>query len=223
VLKEHKVWISALAVAGAYRIEPEPIMDARGRFYESVRSSTLLASTGWELTIRQANLSVSGRNTLRGIHGTRIPPGQAKFITCVRGLALDIVVDIRVGSPTFGHYDVTYQSPESGTAVYLPDGIGHAFLALTDDTCMCYLCSTEYEPGTMIEIDALDPDLALPWGLTEPPIRSAKDAAAPSLAEAAAAGILPTYEQCPPYPLPQRNAHVRMDATGDRNSNGPRE
>jgi NDP-hexose 3,5-(Or5-) epimerase len=85
--------------------------------------------------------------------------------------------------------------------VYLPDGVGHAFLALTDDTCMSYLCSQEYEPGTMIDIDALDPVLALPWGLTEPPIRSDKDAAAPTLAEAAAAGLLPTYEQCPPRRL----------------------
>src|SRR5258708_3032273 len=115
--------------------------------------------------------------------GPRGGAGQAKFVTWVGGRALDIAVDIRVGSPTFGHYDLTHQTPESGTAVYLPDGIGHAFLALTDDTCMCYLCSTEYEPGTMIEIHALDPDLALPWGLTERPTPSAQDAPAPSLAD----------------------------------------
>jgi NDP-hexose 5-epimerase len=218
------VWISAMAVPGAYRIEPEPMMDERGLFHESVRRSTLLASTGWELTVRQVNFSVSKRSTIRGIHGTTVPPGQAKFITCVRGLALDIAVDIRVGSPTFGQYDLTYQSPESGTAVYLPDGIGHAFLALADDTCMCYLCSTEYVPGTMIEIDALDPDLALPWELTEPPIRSAKDTAAPSLAEAATAGLLPTYEQCPPRALvPLRNAHIQIGAAGNHNSRRSRE
>src|SRR5579859_2791057 len=181
-----------MTVPGAYRIEPEPLPDSRGYFYELIRSSTLLAGTDWELTVRQVNFSVSRRNTVRGIHGTALPPGQAKFVTCVRGSALDIAVDIRVGSPTFGCYDITYQSPESGTAVYLPDGIGHAFLALTDDTTMCYLCSTEYVPGTMIDIDAFDPDLALPWGLSEPPIRSAKDAAAPTLAAAAAAGLLPT-------------------------------
>lgn len=193
--------ITAMTVPGPYRIEPEPLTDERGLFFESVKRSTLLANTGWELTIRQVNFSVSRRNTLRGIHGTTVPPGQAKFVTCVRGRALDIAIDIRVGSPTFGQYDLTYQSPESGTSVYLPDGIGHAFLALTDDTCMCYLCSAEYVPGTMVDIDALDPALALPWGLTERPIRSAKDAAAPSLAEAAAAGLLPTYEQCPSRPL----------------------
>jgi NDP-hexose 3,5-(Or5-) epimerase len=203
------VRISEMTVPGAYRIEPEPLTDSRGLFFESVKNSALLASTGWELTARQVNFSASRRNTLRGIHGTTVPPGQAKFVTCVRGRALDIAVDIRVGSPTFGRYDLTYQSPESGTAVYLPDGIGHAFLALTDDTCMCYLCSTEYVPGTMIEIDALDPDLALPWALTKPPIRSVKDAAAPSLAEAAAAGLLPTYEQCPPRPL-----HCGMRTSG---------
>ncbi|MFC5183740.1 dTDP-4-dehydrorhamnose 3,5-epimerase family protein [Actinomadura harenae] len=200
--------ISEMTIPGAYRIQPEPRADSRGHFLESVRDSVLLAATGWELVIRQVNFSVSRRNTLRGVHGTRVPPGQAKFITCVRGLALDIAVDIRVGSPTFGQYDVTYQSPESGTAVYLPDGIGHAFVALTEGTSMCYLCSTEYVPGTMIEIDALDPDLALPWELTEPPIRSAKDTTAPTLAEAAAAGLLPTYEQCPPRPLQPQSSRA---------------
>ncbi|MCO5995620.1 dTDP-4-dehydrorhamnose 3,5-epimerase family protein [Actinoallomurus rhizosphaericola] len=200
--------ITAMTVPGAYRIEPEPITDTRGRFFESVRAGVLLAATGRHFEVRQVNYSVSRRNTLRGIHGTTVPPGQEKFITCVRGRALDIVVDIRAGSPTFGHYDVTYQSPETGTAVYLPDGFGHAFLALTDDTCMCYLCSTEYVPGTMIELDALDPDLALPWDLAEPPIRSVKDAAAPTLAQAAEAGLLPTYQQCPTRPLSLPDAHV---------------
>lgn len=188
--------ISELAIPDAYLIVPEPIVDSRGVFYEAIRGEALRRITGHELAIRQVNYSVSRRNTVRGIHGTTLPPGQAKLVTCVRGAALDIAVDIRVGSPTFGHYAVTRQDAGSGTAVYLPDGIGHAFQALTDDTCMCYLCSEEYVPGTMIDIDALDPDLALPWELTGPAIRSIKDAAAPALSEAAAAGLLPTYEQC---------------------------
>lgn len=208
--------ISEMTVPGAYRIEPEPHPDSRGRFYETIRSSALLDASGWDFAVRQVNFSVSRKNTVRGIHGTVVPPGQVKFVTCVRGRALDIAVDIRVGSPTFGHYDVTEQSGESGTAVYLPDGIGHAFLALTDDTCMCYLCSTEYVPGTMIELDALDPDLGLPFGLTEPAIRSAKDAAAPTLWQAAAAGLLPTYEQCPSRPFPLPNGHVPIDVAMDR-------
>lgn len=188
--------ISELAIPDAYLITPEPAADSRGVFYEAIRHEALRRVAGHELVIRQVNYSVSRRNTVRGIHGTTLPPGQAKLVTCVRGAALDIAVDIRVGSPTFGQYAVTRQDAGSGTAVYLPDGIGHAFQALTDDACMCYLCSEEYVPGTMIDIDALDPDLALPWELTGPAIRSAKDAAAPALSAAAAAGLLPTYEQC---------------------------
>ncbi|MGH3434372.1 MAG: dTDP-4-dehydrorhamnose 3,5-epimerase family protein [Thermocrispum sp.] len=122
--------ISVMAIPDAFRIEPEQLSDRRGHFFESVKNSALLAGTGWQLTVRQVNFSVSHRNTLRGIHGTAVPPGQAKFVTCVRGRALDIAVDLRVGSPTFGKYDLTYQSPESGTGVFLPDGIGHLFIAV---------------------------------------------------------------------------------------------
>jgi NDP-hexose 3,5-(Or5-) epimerase len=185
-----------MSVPDTYLIEPEPIEDSRGAFYETVRATSLRDITGHELIIRQVNYSVSRRDTLRGIHGTVLPPGQAKLVSCVRGAALEIAVDIRVGSPTFGQYAVTRQDAAAGTAVYLPDGIGHAFQALTDDTSMCYMCSAEYVPGTMIDIDALDPDLALPWELTGPPIRSAKDAAAPSLSEAAESGVLPTFSEC---------------------------
>ncbi|MFE5123426.1 dTDP-4-dehydrorhamnose 3,5-epimerase family protein [Streptomyces sp. NPDC056669] len=188
--------ISELAVPDAYLIEPDHVDDSRGTFYETIRYSALGEIAGHELVLRQVNYSVSSRNTVRGIHGTALPPGQAKLVTCVRGVALDIAVDMRVGSPTFGKYAVTRQDAEAGTAVYLPDGIGHAFQALTDDTCMSYLCSQEYVPGTMIDIDAFDPELALPWELSGSVIRSGKDVAAPTLAEAADAGLLPGYEEC---------------------------
>ncbi|WP_410676192.1 dTDP-4-dehydrorhamnose 3,5-epimerase family protein [Amycolatopsis sp. cmx-4-68] len=188
--------ISEMAVPNAYLIEPDRLNDSRGIFFETIRHSRLCDVAGHDLAVRQVNFSVSSRNTVRGIHGTMLPPGQAKLITCVRGVALDIAVDMRVGSPSFGMYAVTRQDAEGGTAVYLPDGIGHAFQALTDDTCMSYLCSQEYVPGTMIDIDAFDPDLALPWELSGPVIRSPKDVAAPTLAEAAASGLLPGYAEC---------------------------
>src|SRR5262249_9001903 len=127
--------ISELGIPDAYLIEPEPVADNRGVFYESIRYGALRQISGHELVIRQVNYSVSRRDTMRGIHGTTLPPGQAKLVTCVRGAALDIAVDMRVGSPTFGRFAVTRQDAGSGTAVYLPDGIGHAFQALTDDTC----------------------------------------------------------------------------------------
>jgi NDP-hexose 3,5-(Or5-) epimerase len=190
--------ITEMTVRDAYRIQPEKLPDTRGEFFEHWRSGELTETLGYEFSVGQVNYSVSVRNTLRGIHGTAIPPGQAKLVTCVRGAALDVIVDLRVGSPTFGQFDVTRQDPESGIGVYVPDGLGHAFLALTDDTCMNYLCGQEYVQGTMIDIQALDPDLGIPWNLEAPPIMSKKDAAAPTLAEAVRQGLLPTYEQALP-------------------------
>jgi len=184
-----------MTVRDAYRIRTRHMRDQRGLFYEAWRLGPLTERTGHDFRVRQVNYSVSARNTLRGIHGTTIPPGQAKLVTCVRGAALDVIVDLRVGSPTFGMFDATLQEAESGIGVYLADGLGHAFLALTDDTCMNYLCSTEYHPGSMIDIQALDPELGIPWDLPGPPIRSEKDAAAPTLAEARARGLLPAYER----------------------------
>jgi NDP-hexose 5-epimerase len=187
--------ITEMSIANAYRLTPERHLDRRGHFFEAFRSETISEAIGYPFVIGQANYSSSRRNTVRGIHGTRIPPGQAKLVTCVRGAVLDVVVDLRVGSPTFGAVEMTRQDQDSGIAVYLADGLGHAFLALTDDACMNYLCSEPYVPGTMLEINPLDPEIGIPWGLTEPPIMSDKDANAPTLAAAAAAGMLPTYEQ----------------------------
>ncbi|KPI16418.1 dTDP-4-dehydrorhamnose 3,5-epimerase [Actinobacteria bacterium OK006] len=202
--------IEEMKVRDAFRITPSQLPDNRGLFFEAWRLGGLTAASGQPFTVRQVNFSVSRRNTLRGIHGTTLPPGQAKLVTCVRGAALDVVVDLRVGSPTFGMFDTTLQEAGSGIGVYLADGLGHAFLALSDDTCMNYLCSEEYVPGTMVDIQALDPDIGIPWNTTGQLIRSDKDTHAPSLSEAAARGLLPTYEQAlasyqpaaPPPPRP---------------------
>ncbi len=183
-----------MSVLDAYRMTPDQIPDRRGLFYEAWRGSELEKLTGHRFPVCQVNYSVSSRHTLRGIHGTMLPPGQGKIVTCVRGAALDVVVDLRVGSPTFGKFDTTLQEAGSGIAVYLPDGLGHAFLALEDDTCMNYLCSAEYVPGTMVDIQALDPALGIPWPLEADPIRSDKDAAAPTLERAVELGLLPTFE-----------------------------
>jgi NDP-hexose 5-epimerase len=188
--------ISETKVRDAYRIVPGQIEDRRGLFYEAVRYTALSDVIGRPFKVEQVNFSVSRKGTLRGIHTTAVPPGQDKLVTCVRGAALDVVVDLRVGSPTFGTFDVTLQDEKSGTGVYMADGLGHAFLALTDDVCMNYLCSAEYVPGTMIDVDALDPALGIPWDLSGPLTRSDKDEAAPSVADAVATGLLPTYEEC---------------------------
>jgi NDP-hexose 3,5-(Or5-) epimerase len=188
------VEVVEMAVKDAYRITPTQLTDRRGCFFEAWRHSVLSEHIGHEFRVEQVNYSFSARNTLRGIHGTTIPPGQEKLVTCVRGAALDVVVDLRIGSPTFGMYDTTLQEAGSGIGVYMADGLGHAFLALQPDTCMNYLCGSEYVPGTMIDIQALDPELGIPWNLESPPIMSDKDAAAPKLSEAVAAGVLPKYQ-----------------------------
>ncbi|MEU6152183.1 dTDP-4-dehydrorhamnose 3,5-epimerase [Actinosynnema sp. NPDC047251] len=188
--------ITETSIRDAYRIHPELHPDRRGRFHEAFRAGELSAAIGYPFVVGQANYSVSVKNTLRGIHGTTLPPGQAKLVTCVRGAVMDVAVDLRVGSPTFGAYEVTYQDEDSGVAVYLADGLGHAFLALTDDACMNYLCSEEYVPGTMIMVDPLDPDIGIPWNLTDPPVMSDKDAGGLSLKDAASSGLLPTYDEC---------------------------
>ncbi|MFH0340711.1 MAG: dTDP-4-dehydrorhamnose 3,5-epimerase family protein [Chromatiales bacterium] len=188
--------ITELSISNSFRIESKKIPDNRGTFYEAVRYSALSEAIGYPFRVGQINFSVSAKNTLRGIHGTALPPGQEKLVTCVRGAALDVVVDLRVASPTFGKFEVTYQDADSGISVYMADGLGHAFLALTDDTCMNYVCSAEYVRGTMLDIDARDPAIGIPWELSEPPIMSEKDANAPTLAEAVEAGLLATYDEC---------------------------
>ena len=104
---------------------------------------------------------MSRAGTLRGVHFADVPPGQAKYVTCPRGAVLDFMVDVRVGSPTFGVVDVVRLDSEHRRAVYLPEGVGHAFLALEDDSTLTYLCSTGYAPGREHGINPLDPDLGL--------------------------------------------------------------
>jgi NDP-hexose 3,5-(Or5-) epimerase len=193
--------IQPMAVPHAVRIIADKLPDARGCFYESFKRDELAAAVGHPFSLAQANYSVSRRGTLRGIHGVALPPGQAKIVTCVRGAVLDLVVDIRLGSATFGQHDSTRLDAEAGTAVYVAEGLGHGFVALTDDACVCYLCSTPYVPGTQFEVNPFDRDLDLRWGLTdgglnEKPLMSAKDANAPSLAAAADAGLLATWDDC---------------------------
>lgn len=188
--------ITETAVADAFRLVPEQLHDARGTFFEAWRQEPLSRALGRPFPVRQVNYAVSRRNTLRGFHFAVTPPGQAKLITCVQGAALAAVLDLRVGSPTFGRHELIAQDQASGVGVYAAEGIGVAFQALTDGARVNYLCSTEFVTSTMIGIDALDPALGIAWDLREPPVRSIKDSEAPTLEAAAAAGVLPEYERC---------------------------
>ena len=188
--------IRELAVPDSYVVDLVPHGDPRGRFTEWYRADVLSGATGFGLTLTQANHSVSARGVLRGVHFALVPPGQAKYVYCPSGRMLDIVVDIRVGSPTFGMHDSVVLDSDEPRAVYLAEGLGHAFVSLADDTSVTYLCSTGYSPGREFAIDPFDPALALPWPADMTFELSPRDEAAPSLAAAREQGLLPTMEQC---------------------------
>ena len=188
--------VDELKVPGSYAFTPQQWPDPRGVFLEWFKAPVLREALGHDLVLRQANHSVSSRGTLRGVHFADVPPGQAKYVYCTRGAVLDVVVDLRVGSPSFGVSDSVRLDEVDRRAVYLPEGVGHAFLALTDDASVTYLCSEPYNPGHEHGVHPLDPELALPWPADVEPLLSDKDAAAPSLAEARASGLLPSYDDC---------------------------
>jgi len=191
--------VRELIVPGAFEFTPTQHGDDRGLFLEWFKVDKLQEAIGHPLTLAQANLSVSRAASLRGVHFADVPPGQAKYVTCPRGAVLDYVVDIRVGSPTFGEADVVRLDSEHRRAVYLPEGVGHAFLALEDHSTLTYLCSTGYAPGREHGINPVDPGLGLPLPGGIDFILSDKDRSAPTLAEAAESGLLPSWDLCRQY------------------------
>jgi dTDP-4-dehydrorhamnose 3,5-epimerase len=192
------VKIRPLSIEGAYEVTPIQHGDPRGVFLEWYRFDRLAEVVGHPLRLAQANQSVSARGVVRGIHFADVPPGQAKYVTCVRGAALDVVVDLRVGSPTFGQWEAVRLDDVDRRAVYLAEGLGHGFCALTDDVTLTYLCSTTYNPSAEHTVHPLDPELGIDWP-AEVPLLSARDDAAPSLAEAITAGTLPDLGACRAY------------------------
>lgn len=188
--------VDELKVPGAWVFTPRQFPDPRGVFLEWFKAGVLEQAVGHPLTVKQANHSASSRGTLRGVHFADVPPGQAKYVYCTRGAVLDVVVDIRVGSPTFGISDAVRLDDVDRRGIYLSEGLGHAFLALTDDANVTYLCSEPYNPGHEHGIHPLDPELGLPWPADVEPLLSEKDAAAPTLAEARDSGLLPSYDDC---------------------------
>jgi len=192
------VKIRALSIEGAYEITPIVHGDARGSFAEVFRQDLFTAEIGHPLRIAQINSSTSARDVVRGVHWAEVPPGQAKYVTCQRGALVDYVIDLRLGSPTFGRWESVVLDDVERRAIYLSEGLGHGFRALTDSTSIHYLCSTPYNPQREHAINPLDPDLGIDWGV-DAPVLSARDAAAQSLAEARDKGLLPDLAACVSY------------------------
>ena len=194
-----------LTIPGAWEITPKQIGDPRGVFLEWFKASLFAGTVGARLDLQQANCSVSAAGVLRGIHFADVPPGQAKCVTCAKGAVLDVAVDIRVGSPTFGGWDAVLLDDVDRRAIFLSEGLGHAFLSLEDDSTVLYLCSTGYAPGREHGINPMDPAIGIDWpttgrnGASIHPVLSDKDLAAPMLAEAAVQGLLPSLASVEAY------------------------
>jgi dTDP-4-dehydrorhamnose 3,5-epimerase len=197
--------VRPLAVPDAYVFTPRQFGDDRGTFLEWYKADVVAGAVGHSLKLVQANHSVSRAGTVRGVHYADVPPSQAKYVYCPKGAVIDVVVDIRVGSPTFGVVDSVRLDDVDRRAIYIAEGLGHAFFALTDDAIVTYLCSEGYAPEREHGISPVDPALDLPWPDDIDPLLSPKDTAAPTLAEALAAGALPRYEDCLEYYARLRN------------------
>ena len=191
--------ISALDIEGAWEVVPKVWPDDRGAFLEWYRHDRLTEAVGHPLGLAQANTSVSRRGVLRGIHFATVPPGQAKYVTAMHGAVVDYIVDVRVGSPTFGRWCAVRLDDVDRRAVYLEEGLGHAFVAVSDVAIVSYLVTSTYAPDREFGVHPLDPTigLELPDGIE--PLLSPKDAGSPGLDEARQAGLLPTYSAARAY------------------------
>lgn len=189
------VEVRELDIPGAWEIAPRLHADSRGVFFEWLTDREFTGFAGHRLDIRQANCSVSAAGALRGLHFAQLPPSQAKYVTCLSGSVFDVVVDIRLGSPTFGRWDSVVLDDRERRSVYISEGLAHGFLALQDNSTVMYLCSTEYDPHREHTIAATDPALAIDWPRGHELVLSDRDAAAPTLDEVRAAGLLPSWEE----------------------------
>ncbi len=192
----HSLEVSELALPGAFLLSPRAVGDEVVVRYETFRQDEVEAAIGRPFAIRYSELSAARRMVLRGIHGTAGEGGRARLFDCVRGSAVHVVVDLRVGSPDYGRHEMVWLNHRDLCGVFVSEGLGHAWLAIEDDTVIACHSSLPEVPDTGYTVSALDPALALPWGLTGAPVMSDQDLAAPTAAEALAKGILPAYEDC---------------------------
>jgi dTDP-4-dehydrorhamnose 3,5-epimerase len=191
------VKIEPLKVPGSWVCSPPVHRDDRGAFTEWFRGDLLAAAAGRRFEVVQANHSVSKRGVVRGVHFADVPPGQAKFVYCPVGMVLDVVVDLRTGSPTFGAVDSVVLDDVDRRAVFIAEGLGHAFCSLRDGSSVSYLVSSTYDPAAEHTVSPADPALGLPWPADVGPIStSERDLAAPTLAAAQELGVLPSYQRC---------------------------
>jgi dTDP-4-dehydrorhamnose 3,5-epimerase len=184
-----------LGIEGAWLAESQIWTDDRGFFREWFKSEEIREATGIDFSVQQANISKSQRGVIRGIHYSLASEGQSKWITCVQGAVLDVVVDIRPDSPTFKSYEIVELNESNARAMLIGPGLGHGFLALEENSTIAYLLSSPFSPDLEFEIQYNDPDLKIDWGLDkvggDGVYLSLKDFNAPTISERLSNGKLP--------------------------------
>jgi len=181
-----------LSIPGLFVLESPVWGDDRGSFREWFKDEDF-ADAGIDFRARQANLSISKRNVVRGLHYSMAPEGQAKVVTCAHGALDDVIVDIRVGSPTFGTFEVVHLAAGEDRSVYVPAGVAHGFCVTSEVGALTYLLSSPFNASLELEINPFDSDINVPWAISGEAVVSPKDAAAPSLHERREANELPLY------------------------------
>lgn len=185
--------LTPLDIEGVLVAESPIWSDDRGFFREWFKADSIKEATGRDFGIEQANISLSSKGTLRGIHYSIAPRGQAKWVTCVSGAIKDVIVDIRPQSPTFGKWVEVELRGDSGKAVLVSEGLGHGFIALEENTLVAYLISTPFSPAHEFEINPLDETIGINWGVQPSEFKiSDKDKFAPTLEERFNEGKLPS-------------------------------
>ena len=189
--------IEATGIDGAWLCTPRQFPDERGVFLEWFRADLLAEQTKRRFDVVQANHSISRRGTVRGLHLADVPPGQAKYVYCPRGAVLDVVVDVRDGSPTYGKHVAVQLDDADRRGLFIAEGLAHGFCALTETAEITYLVSTTYDPAVERSVNPLDPDIGVAWpddiGTL---VMSDKDRTAATLEQARASGALPSYDAC---------------------------
>ena len=181
-----------LSIEGLFVLEAPVWPDDRG-FFREWFSAAEFKEIGAACEIQQANFSQSKQNVVRGLHYSVAPEGQAKIVNCVHGSVLDVVVDIREGSPTYGVVETIPLSAEKGIVAVLPTGVAHGFSVQSETAGVAYLLSSPFNPATELGITPMDSELNINWGIPGEAILSEKDHMAPTLAQRVAAGELPKF------------------------------
>jgi len=186
--------LEKLSIAGAYLATHKVFPDERGIFREWFRSEEIL-TIDKNFSVQQANYSKSRKWVIRGIHYSLDPQGKAKVVTCASGTIVDVLIDLRVGSPTYLKVEYVDLADESEKVVYIPTGVGHGFIVQSESASIIYLTSSKYAPEYEKVICPTDPDLGITWPLPfgVVPIISKQDMGAQKFSSASESSQLPIF------------------------------